>query len=128
MKRTLLILTTLLLCLIYWACRKNETVILPKIQDPFVASAVDYLKPQISTQDFENLDFKSVQLLKAGSVTTGVIIHMKSKNDKRTIIIGKHNLQTEQRINKNVLRSTTTRTTANIFKGNWLMVEYKDFS
>jgi hypothetical protein len=92
------------LCLIHWACRKNETVILPKFQDPFVASAVDYLKPQISNQDFQRLGFKSVQVLKTGSVTTGVVIRAKNKSDLRSIIMVKK---------------------GNSFKGNWLSVEYK---
>jgi hypothetical protein len=125
MKRNLLILTSLLLCLIYWACRKNETINLPKFQDPFVASAADYLKSQISSQDFQSLNFDAVQLLKTGSVSTGIIIHMKDKNDKRTIILGKQNSQPNLMVNKNALRSTAATLPGNSFKGNWLTIEYK---
>lgn len=125
MKRNLLILLTLLLGLIYFACRKNETVTLPKFEDPFVASAADYLKSQISNQDFQSLDFKSVRLLKTNSVTTGIIIHMNDKNDKRSIILAKQNLQTNPVLSKNTQRSISSGENGNKFKGNWLTVEYK---
>lgn len=105
MRRYLLVFSSVLFCLVSSSCQKNENFIqLPKTQDPFVAGAIDYLKPQISNADFEKLDFKKVILLKTEHVTSGVIIHAKNPSDLRTIIIGKKD---------------------GVFNGNWLLKEYE---
>lgn len=106
MKRSLLILSALFLCLVYWACRKNDTQeTLTKFQDPFVSTAMAYLKHKISNEDFDKLDFNSVQLLKEDQKTTGVIIHFKNSQNLRSIIIGEKD---------------------KAITGNWLTVENKN--
>lgn len=106
MKRILLAFSALLFCLIYWSCQKNETInMVPKFQDPFVAQAVQYLKAQINDENFQALDFGSLQMLKDTGVTTGIFIVNKDKMNRKFIFIEK---------------------IAGEYRGNWVEVENKD--
>ena len=103
MKRNLLIFSILLLAALYSGCKKNNTEIaIPFFKDPFIASAFEYLKTQISNDDLGKLNLNNIQLMKTGGITTGIIIPLKDTSDHKSLILGKHN---------------------NKFIGNWLNFE-----
>ena len=106
MKRSLLIFSAFLFCLVYWACQKNESMVtIPNFQDPFITPAIEYLKTQISERSLEKLDFNSVQTLKTSGVTTGISIGKKDKTDQEFAFIQK---------------------IENQYKGNWVQIQNRD--
>lgn len=106
MTRKLLAFSALLFCLIYWSCQKNEPIFTqPKFQDPIVTGAIDYLKTEITEENFKNLDFSSIQTLKDSGATKGISISSKNKADHKFVFIQK---------------------TGGGYIGNWVEVENRD--
>lgn len=88
MKRTLLFLP-LLLCL-YFSCQKNENLQFSlKSEDPFVVSAIEYLKTQISHEDFKKLNFNDLKLLTDGNKTIAAQIFTKNKSNNKFVFLSK---------------------------------------
>lgn len=78
MKRTLLFVLPLLTCFVYFACRKDQNqAINIKSQDPFVASAAEYLKSSLSNAELLQLNFDDITLISDGNKTFAAQIFTK---------------------------------------------------
>lgn len=77
-----------MLCLL--CCRKDQSqAINIKPQDPFVASAAEYLKSLLNNAELEQLNFDDINLISDGNKTFVAKIFKKDNSHNRFVFLSK---------------------------------------
>jgi hypothetical protein len=78
--------------LIFSACKKqNIDYLLNQAQNPYFDSAVQYLKTQLTAQDFSKLNLENKEVLRYRGESIGIQIFEKNESPKKYIILKKDN-------------------------------------
>lgn len=85
MKNSILFTLSLVL-IIFFACRKNESLSTERIMNPFVKSALVYLHESLSKNDFEKLDFSMAEKISANEHLSVITFPSKDKSEDYVIV------------------------------------------
>lgn len=103
--KTKLFFTLLCLCIIYFACRKNNSEIAAaRYQDPVKQGAADFITSQLNDEDLSLLDLNSIESFKISDTLTMMRISLKDKLNKEKVFLTYENSG---------------------YSGNWVKFNYK---